>query len=76
MKGRQFHHVDRQRGINQQKKRQISESLWEIKMRTMGLDVKVCMWPESDLLAPCTLAIFKKKSNNPPLLPLIALSLL
>lgn len=57
MKGRQFHHVDRQIGINQQKKRQISESLGEIKMGTMGLDVKVCMWPESDLSAPCTLAI-------------------
>lgn len=56
---------------------QISESLWEMKMQTMNLDVKVCMWPEVDSRyhhhARWQVIL---KGNNPPFSPLIALPLL
>lgn len=55
---------------------QISESLWEMKMQTMNLDVKVWMWPEAAFR--CALANdFKMilKCDNPPFSPLIALAL-
>lgn len=55
---------------------QISESLWEMKMQTMNLDVKVCMWPEADFRyqhhAHWRVIL---KCDNPPFSPLIALAL-
>lgn len=55
---------------------QISESLWEMKMQTMNLDVKVWMWPEAAFRYQHNVRWqMILKCDNPPFSPLIALAL-